>query len=389
LASCIFDPADRVLGLKVQLFLLCWFLTIVLEATRRRAHGIHVDLLLYMLLFMLVPVLSVAWYWFVDGGVPFEGLQLLKGYVLVTFAVLLYIRRIDLLPHLAGVLTILAVAVIAVFLALWFEPVLRAPLYLFGQSTGAVVLDDRDFGSGLVVLQVYFVTSPMLAISIAYFYNLARTGRTARNKLLFGALMATSAVAMFLSGTRTNILASIALPLVLFLYHSKSKGITGVAFVAIVATLAMIFAGELSVFFDPSELSNNMKLSLLDDYRELFNDPVTLLLGQGLGAYHYWSPRGSYFYVSELTYLELVRNFGVLGSLVMLTLLVFPALYAFGINRSYPKKHIVIGYAFYLLMCASNPNLFSSMGILILAIVLADIFRYDTDFRRQNRRGEI
>ncbi len=105
----------------------------------------------------------------------------------------------------------------------------------------------------------------------------------------------------------------------------------------------------------------------------MLSDPVDLIFGRGLGAYEYWEGRG-YKYVTELTYLELVRNFGLLGAVVMLGLLLFPIWHAFVANRSRGRKAVAIGFAFYLGMCSSNPNLFSSMGILILSVVLGILF---------------
>jgi hypothetical protein len=73
-----------------------------------------------------------------------------------------------------------------------------------------------------------------------------------------------------------------------------------------------------------------------------------------------------------------VRSFGILGALVMFALLAFPIVHAFLIDPSSRDRNVVVGYAFYLVMCVSNPNLFSSMGMLILAIVLASIFMADS-----------
>src|SRR5688572_7404145 len=173
-ASCIFDPADRLLGLKVHLFIACWLIALAACAASRKKCYIDVDLVRYTLLFLFVPVLSVAAYWAVDGSEPFEGFQLLKGYLLVTLGALLFIQRIDALPYLAALLTVLGLAIIGVFFAVLIEPGLAVPLRLFGNATGMLYLDSRDYGSGLVFAQAYFATSPMLAVSIAYYYYLAR-----------------------------------------------------------------------------------------------------------------------------------------------------------------------------------------------------------------------
>ena len=94
---------------------------------------------------------------------------------------------------------------------------------------------------------------------------------------------------------------------------------------AAVATLMVVFANELGAFLDPSEASNSTKLAMLQEYAGILSNPVDLIFGRGLGAYEYWEGRG-YKFVTELTYLELVRNFGLLGAVVMLGLLLFPNL---------------------------------------------------------------
>jgi hypothetical protein len=137
---------------------------------------------------------------------------------------------------------------------------------------------------------------------------------------------------------------------------------------------ALPFAGYLSAFFDPTETANSIKLAIIDDYLEFFGDPLTLLFGQGLGAYQIWSgkPFEPFTYITELTYLELLRNFGLIGAIVMMGLLLFPTAMALSGGRA---KDISLGIAWllYLVMCASNPNLFSSMGILILAVLMANL----------------
>jgi hypothetical protein len=380
-AACIFDPADRLLGLKVPLFIACWLIALASCALSREKCYVHIDLVRYTLLFLLVPVLSVASYWAVDGGEPFEGFQLLKGYLLVTLGALLFTQRIDALPHLAALLTALALAIIGVFVTLLVAPGLAVPLRLFGNATGMLYLDSRDYGSGLVLSQVYFATSPMLAISVAYYYHLARVSSVTKRKLAYYAAAVVSIVAMPLAGTRNNIAVAIFLPLTLSVVYGKNRVASGIAALAFALGLVIVFFDEIAVLLNPLEFSNNLKLALLDDYANLLSQPSVLLFGKGLGSYDYWTPRGSEYFVTELTYLELFRTFGVLGALLVLALLLFPLLYAFFVRPAFTQGHIVIAYAFYLVMAVSNPTLFSSLGILILAIVLANIFLFEDRVR--------
>ncbi len=192
-------------------------------------------------------------------------------------------------------------------------------------------------------------------------------------------LTATSIAGMFFAGTRNNLIISILLPLSLVLLYSRSR-LNGLLLAAAAAALlATAFMDEVLKLFDPSEVSNFTKLSLLQDYAQTLSDPVGLLAGSGLGAYQFWDAKGMSFFISELTFLEMIRNFGLFGALLMLALLLYPLVYAFVMKPRFGQRHIVLAYGFYLLMCISNPNLFSSMGILILSVVLANLFRLERE----------
>jgi hypothetical protein len=129
----------------------------------------------------------------------------------------------------------------------------------------------------------------------------------------------------------------------------------------------------LKAFFDPEEVANNIKLTTLRDYLHIFSDPATLLFGQGLAVPYDWSARGP-FVLTELTYLELIRNFGIFGALVIFVLLALPLINAIFFPTSQRDKALAVAWFLYLVMSASNPMLFSSTGILILAGLIANMF---------------
>jgi hypothetical protein len=197
-----------------------------------------------------------------------------------------------------------------------------------------------------------------------------------RRKLFYGIVTAINIAGMLLAGTRNNILISLLLPFVLWPFYTRRPVFFLLCSFAAAALAALPFAGYLLAFFDPTETANSIKLAILDDYLEFFGDPLTLLFGQGLGAYRIWSgkPLELFTYVTELTYLEMLRNFGLIGAVVMMILLLVPV--GSGVLSRRPKDiSLAIAWLLYLVMCASNPNLFSSMGILILAILMANLFQ--------------
>ena len=298
---------------------------------------------------------------------------MLKGYVLITLALMLVISRTDLLPRLCAVLTMLALAVIGVFIAVQLVPELLPVLNLFGRRTDLLSVSIRDYGSDVRLLHVYFATSPMLAISIAYYFDRAHSARRGARAVVLWGLLTINVVGMLLAGTRNNILVSLLLPTVLVFYYARNKVVGAFVSLTAVAGLVVVFARELEAFFNPSEASNRTKLAMVDEYIVILSDPINLVFGRGLGAYEDWEGR-AVKYVTELTYLDMIRNFGLIGAAVMLGLLLFPVWHAFATNQSRTNKAMAIGFTSYLGMCASNPNLFSSMGILILSVMLSAIF---------------
>ena len=376
LVSCVFDPADKVLGLKVWLFMTGWCITLFACIASRKQIGAPLGLWIYTVIFVLIPTLSIVRFWLFGESSYSAGFSLLKGYLLITLAPMLVLNRIDLLPRLCAVLTVLAVAIIGFFIAVELLPGFYAVVYVLGGSTGIVFIGSREYGADVSLDQVYFVTSPMLVMAIAYYFSRARLAVKTHMRIAFYALVLIDVVGMLLAGTRNNIFAALLLPLALFLLHVKSKLVAVIFGIAVMAILGVIFNEALRAFLDPTEISNSVKLALLADYGRIFSDPVSLIFGQGLGAYNEWEGRG-YFYVTELTYLEVIRNFGVFGALVIFGLLLVPVVHPFLANRSLSEKAMATGFFFFLLMCTSNPNLFSSMGILILSVALANMFMRD------------
>jgi len=378
-SSTLFDPADKIFGLKLPLYLLCWCIGAALCFGRRERIKVPSVLLVYILLMVTIPLLSISYYFLVDGSDPFAGFLLLKAYLFISMALLLYVTRTDLLPTLCAVLTTVSAGIYVLSTVVLVWPVLFLPVYVWGNEYGVFSIDNRDYGSGLVLFQMYFVTSPMLAIAIAYYWHQAKFA--IRRRSVYGLLVALNLGAMILAGTRNNMLAAIVLPLSLLVLHAKRKGLAVSVIGAGVVGGLLLLSTQIGILLDPLEPSNRTKLGVLGDYATLFGNVNNMLFGRGLGAYEWWTGRG-YYFITELTYFEILRNFGFLLGGVMILLLVSPIVYAFLLRRTYKEKSVIVGYAVYLAMCISNPYLFSSMGMLILSVIVANISLFESAVRR-------
>jgi hypothetical protein len=371
---CVFDPADKILGAKVPVFVALWIATLLRMALVDGRFHFPVAPTVYVATFVAIPVLSIVPTYLVGGGLPPEGFALLKGYLLVSLTLVLIVHRVDLVPQLSAVLTVLACFVVGVLVGIQFNySWVYNALQPLGYDFGLLYLGKRSFGN-YELLQIYFVTSPMLVIAVAYYFDRAMSEADSTRKLLFFVVTAINILGMFLSGTRNNILISLLTPALLWPFYTRRRSISALCSLAVIAILALLFAGYLKAFFDFSEMGNNIRLTTMQDYVRIFSDPATLMFGQGLGTYYNWSARGP-FYVSELTFMEIIRNFGLFGGLPMMGLMSLPLAYAVFMPMSRRDKVLAMAYFLYLVMSASNPMFFSSTGILILGILVANIFK--------------
>lgn len=325
---------------------------------------------------ILIPLVSIAYYFITNGSQPYEGFALFKAYILISFACILYITRINLFPALCKALTVLAILIILVYIIVSIYPVSYFPIAYLGKDYGILLMGDREYSADLTLPSIFFVTSPMLAISIAYYVGRVLDS-TKGKKLLYIIILLINCLGMFFAGTRNNMAVAIFLPITIIFLNSKRKALIGSFFIGCIVFFSVGYINEIQILLSPQEVSNEAKLGFVKDYFEIFKNPVDLIFGQGLGAYHFWSASRGYFYITELTYLEIIRNFGLIMGMIMMMLLLFPVMYAYFVRKSFTEKHIIVGYFFYLIMCISNPLFFSSLGMLILSIIIANIFLHD------------
>ena len=373
--STLIDPADKLFGLKVYLFIACFLFAFVQYLLNANKIYFPLSMIIFTLSLILLPVMSMTHYFLLDGSFPYGGFVLFKAYLFIFLTFALYIIKIDSVRYLVGGLNLLLLLIFSVTLIILIFPDLFLPVYIFGAIYGIFSIDEgRDYGAAGDFFQMYFVTSPMLVFSVAYYFD-----KVMKCKIKFNMnciLLILSLIGLFLAGSRNNMLAAVILPFfLLFLYTDKKILLlsTGVFFLAL---FIFIFSDQLLGFLDPKEASNFTKLLTYNDYVLLFSENLyTLFFGEGLGASRGWTGRGNNF-VTELTYFEIIRSYGlILGFFVML-IMFFPIVYAFFLKPTFPEKHLIIAYFVYLIMSFSNPLFFSSMGMLLLSVIMTLIYTH-------------
>lgn len=221
LILCVFDPANIILAGKtwvfITLFLYCFFLS-------RKYYQIPQVLYLYVAFFVGIPLFSIAIYFIYGGSPQFEGFNLLKGYLLITLSIILIRLRVNILPRLSLILSHMALLVIVLTIAFDLYPEIQPIVRELGMKSGTLLYDERNYGNDLVIEQIYFVTSPMLLISMAYYFlRLKLNSESLMIKIKTGLMVLINILALFAGGTRANILSTLILLIILWTITSNNK----------------------------------------------------------------------------------------------------------------------------------------------------------------------
>lgn len=367
--AAIFEPSDRVFGLKVYLFSLFVLLGILALFVDKNFSLPSLSQLLYVFTFALVfPVwgLTVSLI-FNPGNLGTDGLQYFKSHLFLIFS--LFLAPVSLLRFAEKTFIVLLVLLAHVILALFLiSLVVPLPIFeaivVFGRQTNLFLLGGREYG-GVHFPTMYYVTSPLLVFGLAYF--LERAARKIDTVTVY--LIVVSMAGLFLSGTRNNILISLLIPGYYLIHRRSGRLVLALALPAIV----IVGATVLRSMFDPQDVSNAAKIAYLADYSTILSDPKTLLLGQGLGTRFFASGLGEIVSITELSYFEIVRTYGILVGMAFFLYLIYPLILLVRVRDS--LYYVTVGYAAYLLESYSNPYLLSSNGMLVLGLVTALAFQ--------------
>lgn len=236
------------------------------------------------------------------------------------------------------------------------------------------LISSREY-AGITLPYIYFFASPMLIYLISYDAN--ELFKRIEIRTIFMVLSSTLALA--LSGTRAHILiALLFIPFFYVIIYSRNKFKLSLT----MAVLALIFMSTINIeifgaFFSSSEDSNGHKIGMLPVYLDIFNDPFTILFGQGFNA-HAWSyPLKSILSTdqaasrTELTYLEIFRVYGFMIGISFVAMLFCCVNKLNSVVSDY--RWLMPGFIIYLLNASLNPYLFSTNGILPLGLILGVI----------------
>jgi len=333
-------------------------------------------LVIFPLIFAMSPILSIIENRLFRSAGIFNDLALAKGFLFFLFIIPIYIFRQDLLKNILYLLNLLSALIIFIFyFGLFYEETLFFQnIKNFGDSYQILKVGQRSFSSLHSFFQVYYVSSPLLLISLAY-YSGSFFSYHSKNLFTF-LLLLLSFFGLICSGTKSNYVCAFLIPASFLIFYS-AKNYKLISAVILSVTSILYKFRDLFLINSNSnfDTANHIKLNLLHEYSSIFSNTSTLLWGDGLGRYRFWLAKNSFYFISEWTYLEIIRWFGVFLCLPIFFILGYPFFYFFrNVNESQRLVYLIFAYTFYLLISIVNPLLFSSLGILLLCLVYCEIF---------------
>lgn len=367
------DPTNTILGLKSVVFALLLFYNIIFLKPNW-----------YNLIYSLIPILVVllSWVFAVIQGNNVNVTELKA--VLQAFSpllLLLWSNYYDVVKLSVLPVTLTAIIVLILFWVIFFLPELEGPIYMYmGAHNDTIMMSNRSI-LGVRIFCMYLKST--VALLPVYGFALYKILNKGENKILY-ILIALALLHLFLiSGTRSSILLPILLLFIMiFVYCRNGRRMRYVVYPAVLFFVIIFIVFLAMMLMEKTEDSNLVKYGHLNSYKELFSEnPIYLLIGQGPGTEFYSEGFRRMTMETEWTYLELLRNYGLL-CLPILYVVMRPLVVLFNFARKNDVAlAMLLSFVIYLVIAGTNPLLLSSTGILVLLSMYSfiDILKQKTD----------
>lgn len=380
----ILDPTNSVLHIKDIAFLMLAGYCIITYKPDRE-YFIH-------LLLLIAPItLSYIIAEMQQSVVDYDILQA-RYKSLVPLVLLLWIRHFDvvrlmIIPTCAGALFIVVLYAFACS-----SELVEYAMYLYFKDHLEMVMMSKRHILGFEIFGMYLKSFIDLIVGLFVIYYRTFNSQGKMQRVGYILLFALFTIAFFMSGTRsTMLLPFFMLGVVLFNRVTRTRRLKYFLYPALTIFAIAFIMLVLMLASEQGEKSNTIKFAHLTSYAQLFADnPRYLLWGQGPGTWFYSSGFGAMTDETEWTYMELLRNYGLL-CLPMLYVYVLP------LFRLWPHIRtnnftfgIFCTYFCYLLIAGTNPLLMSSTGIImvLMAYSYTEVVKHSTSIHEINTTSD-
>ena len=371
----IVDPGNLIFHAKYVLFALVFLIWLPVVFSKklilpRRLWFVLIFISLFMPFYALsVGILNTSLHNISLGNPVYFNSFFFFLIVLVTVS-----EKIE-LTSLFNYTSLLIVAItFGIYLVMVFNLHLFGKLYqYFVVDKGVAVYALRNYGK-LTMLMIFYKTSPLLVFPLSWYLYQILIEKNKRSPFSHYALVVIIALTLFLSGTRANLLSLVLIILFYLGFYLYKKSGSWFLLLGSLGLVIVLFAlpSVTRLLLNPQETSNIIKFSYLSSYANYFYQHLSSLIwGQGIGGAFYAAGLERLTDVTELTYFELIRVWGLPIALFFVGILFMPLIAEIKAGKI---SHLFIAYIAYLFIAGTNPLLLSSTGMLVLVYVFTNMF---------------
>lgn len=356
----VFDPSNTHFGLKTYSFLLFF----ILEFPFLNFSYIGVPLL-SLIVFFISYVGALILNSSLDQGILLWNLNSFLFLFLLLFAKDEGLKILKVFYYVSLVFSIAIVFLAVSFLVIPFMNLIVTAIVHLNED---FIMFGYRGAYGLEYFCLYYRTSSICVIPEAcalYMYF-----RTKKKKYFLHFLF--FFFELFFSGARANMFSAVAI--FIGCYISYLIFVKRSILFSYSCLLLFMFIGLyiLLMLISEREHSNIVKLGHLESFFQLFNEnPVrSLMFGFGPGAFMYSKGAGGYTSLTELSYMELIKSYGLLQTIFLLTSFCIP-LIKLWIKKcsSFEKICFTMAYASFFFIAGTNPLFTGSTGFTTIIVM--------------------
>ncbi len=369
------DPTNLIFHLKYVLFGLVILVWALGNYSKKQVFPQYFwTVLLFISFFMPFYELSAGLINSALHNVPLGKMVYFNSFFFFALVLVTVSEKMDLTAIFNYASLTIVLITLGLYLVLIFDISLFGDLYrYFVLDKQVVVYALRDYGK-VTLLMIFYKTSPLLVFPLSWYYYRLLVEKQKKGLFVNILLLVLTAATLYFSGTRAN-LASLVLISVFylgyFLFRRSKIWFVWALALGVLVVLFMLPAAA-GLLLNRQEASNAIKFGYFSSYVNYFDHHwLSLLFGQGVGGRFYASGLHRMIDVSELTYIELVRIWGIPVALLFVSFLMVPLVTEIKLKKITP---IFIAYLAYLFIAGTNPLLLSSTGMLVLVYVFTHTF---------------
>lgn len=292
---------------------------------------------------------------------------------------LLWVPHFNVLRLAKGAGVTLALVLVILYAFVVSDPLIEWAVFTYSQDHDSTMMMSTRYFLGFKVYGMYYKS--LISLSLVLFSLFFALFNKPRRR--FGVLLSSVLVvcAFLMSGSRNTMLLPFflfGLNIFLVVRHKRFAKYFLYPLIAlgVLAFLTLVFL----LATEGGESSNDVKFGHLVSYGVLFsNHPEYLLFGQGLGASFYSEGFRGMTMLTEWTYIEMLRKYGLVGAACIMTFVLYP----FRVLLPRIQRDEVLGFSIaylaYLLISGTNPLLLGSTGMLVLLMVYSYIHRLEEE----------